>query len=297
MDQTLAAIYGTAQVTEEDAEKIAAAELAEKLAADGDVELDEETLEALANEVLEQEAAEMTEPAETAAVEEPAEKTAEEANVEEPAEKVAEATETAPELTEEQQKIAEADYLGRVMAHSFAQESREIEKEAAAYGKGEKEEHKRIARGYGRVSGVLGAVQGAAAGAMSGGSKAGRVAKAVGGAALGGAVGTGAGYALHRGLNRGARAIGGDKGMFDKKDKKEKKSSALETLIAARAAELCQENGVDPAVLTQEPEKQADAETVNPYDVLAAKVEEGAWELLKAKGLVEEQSAETTEQK
>ena len=119
MDKTLAEIYGTNQVEEADVEKLAAAELAEQLTETGDAQIDEETLEALAQEVLAQEDGSE----EQAAVEEPGV---------EGEEKVAEADETEEvELTEEaQEKIAEADYLGRIMAHSFVQESREIEKQA-----------------------------------------------------------------------------------------------------------------------------------------------------------------------
>lgn len=270
MDQTLAAIYGTSEVTEEDVEKVAAAELAEKLAS-GEAELDDDTLEALANEVLAAEGTEtakVEEPAteeetveaapaeETAEVEEPA---TEEAAVAEPGEKTAESE----ELSEEQQKIAEADYLGRVMAHAFVQESREIEKSAAAKKKAPPSFLSKAKSKAGDMAGKAGAA-------------AGKVGKFV--AANKGKAGLAAAGVVAAGA--GAAAL---------KKSKEKKSSAMETLIAARAAELCQENGVDPAVLSQEPEKQADAETVNPYDVLASKVEEGAWELLKSKGLVEEQ--------
>lgn len=266
MDQTLAAIYGTAQVTEEDVEKTAAAELAEKLAA-GE-EIDEETLEALANEVLaaegEETAAAVEEPAAEEAVEAAAEGS-EEAAVEEPAEKTAEAEET-EEVSEEQQKIAEADYLGRVMAHAYAQESREIEKQAGL-----------SSRNAARLT------------------KAGMLTRDAAGK-------VGAHLSKHKNKYQtaGAAAVGVTAGAALKKGKaakgKEKKSSALETLMEARAAEILQENGIDPAILSQEPEKQADAETVNPYDTLASKVEEGAWELLKSRGLVEESVEETTQE-
>jgi hypothetical protein len=55
-----------------------------------------------------------------------------------PEEKMAEVQQEEPEWTEEfQEKIAEADFLGRVSAHAFVQEMDEMEKEAA--GKGLKE--------------------------------------------------------------------------------------------------------------------------------------------------------------
>jgi predicted peroxiredoxin len=93
-----------------------------------------------------------------------------------------------------------------------------VEKQAAAYGSKEKDEHKRIARGSARVTGAISAAQGAVAGATSGGSPAARVAKGVAGAAVGGAAGYGLGYAGTRGANRVLRAAGGEG--------KSKKSSA-----------------------------------------------------------------------
>lgn len=107
MDKTLAEIYGTNQVEEADVEKLAAAELAEQLTETGDAQIDDETLEALAQEVLSQEDSE--EASDEQAVSE-------------------------PEMDEAQEKIAEADYLGRIMAHSFVQESREIQKQAEYLG-------------------------------------------------------------------------------------------------------------------------------------------------------------------
>jgi hypothetical protein len=104
MDKTLAEIYGTNQVEEADVEKLAAAELAEQLTETGDAQIDEETLEALAQEVLAQDDGETTE----------------------------EQAVSEPEMDGAQEKIAEADYLGRVMAHSFVHESKEIAKTAGA---------------------------------------------------------------------------------------------------------------------------------------------------------------------
>jgi hypothetical protein len=94
-----------------------------------------------------------------------------------------------------------------------------LEKVSAEYGKAEKEEHKRIARGAGHVGGALGALKLGLKGATSGNSTvAGRVAKGLGGAALGGLAGEGVGYGLARASNRVDRAIGGE-------GKKEKKSA------------------------------------------------------------------------
>ena len=121
MDPQLAAIYGT-DGGESDVEKLAAAELAEKLAEDGDADLEgltAEQAEELAQQVLaagdesEEEVAE--EPTEEEEITEPTEKTS-----------AAEETEETEETDEAQEKLAEADYLGRVMAHAYTQELRKI---------------------------------------------------------------------------------------------------------------------------------------------------------------------------
>lgn len=126
MDPQLAAIYGT-NTDGEDTEKLAAAELAEKLAADGEAEVEytDEQIQELARAALGGEESEE-------AVEEPESEEAEEqeasegeedekAAVKEPEE--AEKTSAAQEAKE---KIAEADYLGRVMAHAYTNELRKI---------------------------------------------------------------------------------------------------------------------------------------------------------------------------
>jgi uncharacterized protein with gpF-like domain len=115
MDPKLAEIYGTGKTAEADIEKLAAAELAEKLSASEEIDvnaLTDEDVEALATEVL--------------AAEQGGEG----------------AQETAGDDTEAQEKVAEADYLGRVMAHAFVQETKEIEKKAAEEKKEEKKEEK-----------------------------------------------------------------------------------------------------------------------------------------------------------
>jgi hypothetical protein len=103
MDPKLAELYGTIQSEETDVEKLAAAELAEKLGEGQEIDvnnLSDEDVEALATEVLAAEqggAAPAGDPQEVA-----------------------------------QEKVAEADYLGRVMAHAYVAELKGIEKEAAA---------------------------------------------------------------------------------------------------------------------------------------------------------------------
>lgn len=107
MDPKLAEIYGTNQASEADIEKLAAAELAEELSENDEADIDgmsDEQIEALAEQVL------AGEEQEESADEEPTDE-------------------------ESMEKISEADYLGRVMAHSYVQELRtidaEMEKEAA----------------------------------------------------------------------------------------------------------------------------------------------------------------------
>jgi hypothetical protein len=125
-----------------------------------------------------------------------------------------------------------------------------IEKTAKEYGKSEKEEHKRIARGASRVGGALYGASGAAAGAAAGkayGGTPGALIGGVGGAALGYGVGKGVTYAGVRGGNRVARAIGGDS-----KEEKSKKSSAdpvayIMGKIAESAKSASVENGAESA--------------------------------------------------
>ena len=98
MDPVLAEIYGTNQVDEADLEKLAAAELAEELADEDELNvdnIDDDTIEQLAQQVLEGGEQEYEEPGD--------------------------------EMSE---KVAEADYMGRVMAHAYKQELDGIEKEA-----------------------------------------------------------------------------------------------------------------------------------------------------------------------
>lgn len=98
MDEQLAAIYGTGQpeYDESDLEKTAAAELLVKLAEEQGVDL---------NDFSDEEVGEMLDGLYGGEV-----------------------------YDEGQEKVAEADYLGRVMAHSMVQELNEIEKEAGRAG-------------------------------------------------------------------------------------------------------------------------------------------------------------------
>lgn len=107
MDEQLAAIYGTGQqeVEENDLEKTAAAELLVKLAEEQGVSLDD---------FSDEEIGEMLSDLYGGGIEHTAEQVDEAAD------------------EESQEKVAEADYLGRVMAHAMVQELNSIEKEAAA---------------------------------------------------------------------------------------------------------------------------------------------------------------------
>ena len=102
MNEFLAELYGTAEnlAGEEDLEKNAAAEFLVKLAAEEGVDLASLSDEEVGELLMEVE---------------------KQAGVEE---------EVEDEATEEQEKLAEADFLGRAMAHAYVDELTEIEKQA-----------------------------------------------------------------------------------------------------------------------------------------------------------------------
>lgn len=231
MDPRLAELYGT---NEQDLEKLAAAELAEQLSEGGmDLDgLDEDDLEALAASVLE---------------------------------------EDDEEGEEGSEKLAEADYLGRVMAHSFVQESREIEKYAAEEDPAAKKlsRTKRLKAHANKAWGKTKRMGKTYGSLMAGGralpEKGGKPMKKGIMAALAGRKG-------YRGKIWGARGgtaaalgaagYGAYKGMH-------KESSALDTLALERAEEILAESG---------------AGDTSPYDVLGSVVEQRAAEILAANG-------------
>jgi len=258
MDPRLAEIYGTnSEEQTQDTEKVAAAQLAEKLAGDESLNLEgmsEDQIEALAQEVLAQGADEQTQAAEET--------------------EEAEATEE----TEEKQaseKLAEADYLGRVMAHSYVQELRNIEKEAGVKetaGKvmGHLKRHKEDVKGGFKDLAYMAKSPRQAASALKDSVKTHGVKRTIKenknsvkalGVAGAGAVGTGAAAKKY-------------------KDKKSSAVSALDTLAAQRALEILAENGIDYNEEAEVEEKTAS----NPADALAAAVEARAMELLQAEG-------------
>jgi hypothetical protein len=259
MDPRLAELYGTNQVDAEDLEKAAAAEFAEGLTEEGALSLDGidgEELEALAQEVL-------------AGGEEQGEEVSEEETSE-----------------EEVEKLAEADFLGRAMAHAYVAELREIEKSAESLGDevGKAEKKKAVSRQSESTGGGKGAVSArkiqvksklrlhAESGAKKVKEKGLAAFKKLKGHA--GAAGAhikkypgryGAGAA-------GAAALGGGLAYA-----KSKQASAFETLAEQRAAEILEQNGVE-AVEASEAAEQT------KYDVLASAVEQRAVEMLSAQG-------------
>lgn len=284
MDPKLAALYGTAQVDESDVEKLAAAKLAEELADDEQVdvaEMSDEQINELAAQVLAEEEAEGSE------VEEPAEKTS-----------AAEETEEVEETDEAQEKLAEADYLGRVMAHAYVNELTEIEKEAGPRFDAFKEKAKA------KFKSVSDAVR-------SGGGKAKDKAKGVGARVAGAASSAGKAMKAHPyrtaagAVGAVGVGVGGYKAYKHYKGKGKKKESAaeptaLDLLAERRALEILKENGIDLAADEQgaeveEPNTEKTSASEKEMQALANAVEQRAVELLQANGYIQEETEETEE--
>jgi hypothetical protein len=129
MNAELAAFYGTNGATEEDQEKLASVQNFAKLAAKHGVDLtqmEDAEVDALYAEVY-------PEFAKTAADNGFPPKKKDEDEDEEEDEKKEAAAQYHQEKLAFQEKVAEADFMGRVMAHSFTQEMGNIEKGAADY--------------------------------------------------------------------------------------------------------------------------------------------------------------------
>lgn len=305
MDPKLAEIYGTNQQTEADLEKLAAAELAEGLANDEELTTEgmtEEELEAVAQDVLnasgeegEQEGGDIDGQEKTSAAE------------------------------EAQEKLAEADYLGRVMAHAYVNELNgiqgEMEKEAGMTG-GQRSAYaaKQTAKKVGgKVGDFLGKVKDIATAKQAReGFSAAKKSKDIGGKAMAmgqkGALsekgkkragelaaknlGEGKEH-MKSGLKGAAKTVGlyggGAAALYGGKKALEKKSSALDTLVEARALEILQASGIDPDALT---EVDGQEKVSDPREALAGAVEERAWALLGQYGVVpnEEQGEEQNEE-
>ena len=282
MDPTLAEIYGTNQPSEADIEKLAAAELAEELSENEEANIDgmsDDDVEALAAQVL-----------------------AAESDEEEQEE-----GETDEVDQESMEKISEADYLGRVMAHSYVNELRSIEKTAMTQEELSKmtpEKLKKMQKGRiksvskahrmalreKKIRDIPGKIEafgrkatepiGRAAKTLAGSEEVGLLRKRLG--QVGGAIRRGAGHvgahlSKHQGkygLGGAALALGG--GAYAAKKYMDKKSSALDTLAERRAIEILEANGIDPETL----QPAQEWEKVSSADVLNSAVDSRAWEIL-----------------
>ena len=243
MDPTLAAIYGTGGDAASDATKTAAANALEEVS-DFDIsQLSPEQIEELAGTVL------------SGGEENP--------EVEEPA------TEGGEMEKEAAAKFAEADYTGRVMAHSMVNELNKIagartEAAKASFGAA-KNTVKEVG---GKVSKYLGGKARAANQAMHHHAK-----KSIGAAAVLGAAGGAAAMHKHH----------------------KKHASAFDTLVEGRMAEICKELEIDPAALDAAltgnvEEAPAEKTASAAYEQLGGLVEETAINQLVALGLVEQKS-------
>lgn len=258
MDAQLAAIYGTGNEPEgNDLEKMAAAELLVKLAEEEGVDLSRFSDQEVAGMI-----ADLYKQAEF-----PPKK--DEGKKEEKKEEH-EKGESPEKEKKEEEKVAEADFLGRVMAHSMVHELREIEKEAAEKVKTEKPDrgaltgvHKLLQRG-GESKGLQAGLRGAA-GAAAGGL----LAHAAGGsnkvkalsALAGGATGAGLG-ALKAMSNKGKRQALAELSHGEKKKAASADESALEQLAQQAAFAMAKEAGYiddEGTFLVQTQEKQASA--------------------------------------
>lgn len=299
MDAKLAAIYGTNQPNEADLQKLAEAELAEKLASDNQIDVEnmsDEQVEALAQATLEHieggeektasedESAEDAEENEEEAADE-AEET-EEASDESAEDSAEETEETEESGDEEQEKVAEADQLGRIMAHSFVQELRSIETEKVAKAEGPGNLKGKLTMKAHKAKDSAKALPGKVMNAVKDAPK--NLKAAVKSPKFQSKVTQVGMQARHNrgklGLAAGA-AAGAAAAVGAKKAAKKsmtKKSSALDTLATMRAQEILEQNGIKIE------ETETETKTASAADVLAAKVEERAWEILQANGYVED---------
>ena len=260
MDAQLAEIYGTGQEAnaEDDQVKLAAAELLVKLAGDNNVDLSQFSDEEVAAMVQElQKEAEL--PLQFQKKEESGEEKKESKETPESKES-GESSSESPEAkkAEAAEKVAEADFLGRVMAHSFAQECKEIEKEAGLKDK------------------AVGAAKGLPAFLKSKGVAAGKAAKET-------AKGIKPGHVIAGAGGFGAGALTGGLAAAHKKEKKgEAEKSALDALAEQRALAMAKEAGwVDPEGNLVAPPAKEETKTASPLDLA---VERRALEMLEANG-------------
>jgi len=265
MDEQLAQIYGTNQSADDDLEKVAAAELLVKLAAENGINLD-----ALSDQQVGELVTELYKAAEEAPPFPPAAEKKEEPKEEE---KKEEKESPAEEKKEEEakkeasEKVAEADFLGRVMAHSMVQELRTIEKQAGWAGA--KEEMGRAISGIGKHDAPGAKMSlinrlktvGAAAGQLP------TAAKVVGGAA----VAAGAAKGVHSIVKK----------IREKKEEPKQKAASVDELIQARAYEMAKQAGwVDAEGNLLAPQ----AEVSKEASAEQAMLDQAALQLLEANG-------------
>lgn len=251
MDEQLAAIYGTGhpeQTEETDLEKTAAAELLVKLAAEEGMDLDN---------FSDQEVAEMINELQSPGIEHNAE---------------AEATD------ESQEKFAEADFLGRVMAHSMVQELDNIEKEAGSKTEAAKKLLSRAGEATG-VSQMLKGLKGVRAGRamqkaeVAAGHK-GRSLSAFPSAKGGLEELKGGAKRFGKRVGLPAAGVAGVGGAALAMKGKKKEASALEELAEQRAYEMAKEAGY-----IEEEQQQQQAGTLDQV------VEQRALEICESNGI------------
>lgn len=241
MDPVLAQIYGTNSEAS-DLEKLASAQMAEELAEEG-MNIDgasDDQIEAMAQAVLD-----------GIQGEEPGSEDVDQ---------------------ETMAKVAEADKLGRVMAHSMWQELGQI-KEAAGRPVIRAVMRGANARQAARVEAAKPLRQKATEALEN-------LSKKVKDSRFGQHVEAHkVGYG--RAAKAGALLAAEEAGRKIGKGGKSKKSSALDTLAEARALEILEANGIDPSTLEPMQEKQAS----DPTEQLQTAVEQRAWDILAQYGL------------
>lgn len=248
MNEWLAQMYGTNGANSEELEKQASLELFAKLAAKHNIDLSQLS-NAQVNELYAQTFPEFAKTAEDDDDEE--EKDEEEKDKKEKAEEYVE------EKKAFQEKFAEADLMGRVMAHAFVQEREEIEKSARAISEQEAGEFTKKVMGERAAKGQAASAAREAA-RYAGPSQAGKGhsgAKQVGEVAGSGRelmsagkrfLGTRAGKATAAGLGAAALAGGGYAAYKGLKGKEKKSSAeAFEELAANQAIKIASAAGFD----------------------------------------------------
>lgn len=289
MNEFLANLYGTAQdvgaSTGDDTEKLAQAQILDQMFEAEGINIDElhpQTVVKVAEAIF-------------GGNTKIAEEDVEAAKHEGGESKAKEKKEEVEEKKEAEEKLAEADFLGRVMAHSFENERREIEKEAgvgekvtrhgkalweglkgAATGKNIKAGLSDIERSKGLASEADALKHLSGSRALKGQIQSSRItnARAVGTSALADAKRSAGRKTLAKGVAQtaglvgaGATAVGGASYAAGHKGS-EKTSSALDILADQRAAEILAEYGVN----------------TNGEEKLASAVEQRAWEMLSEAG-------------